>query len=578
MQTILVIEDDKTMCTAIVGILQSANYQTLTASDGHSGLKLAQNCAPDLILCDISMPDLSGYEVLQQLQLSSMTACIPFIFLTGKVDSKDFRQGMVLGADDYLTKPCTRAELTEAIAARLNKRASFTQPYIEAMKSAAENLSQIAYHDPLTNLPNRILFQQRLQVALEQASALNSPLAVVYLRAQTLKTLDPSNRSVTDTLCQVLAERLNQDYGQTYTIARLDGAEFGLIVHDITQQPDIVTLAQQILRLSTAPCTVDDQTWMIQASIGIALYPDHGTLPTELMSRAKIALQQAASQDSNGYQFYNLEIESLFVQQQQLTQQLKSALSLNEFQLVYQPEVNLITGRIIGAEALLRWHHPEMGIIYPLQFLAIAEETGWIVEIGEWVLQTACVQAKAWQTPSQPLLKMVVNISSCQFKQPHLAETIDRITHQAGLDPSALVLEVNEATVMENYDASFATLEQFRQQGIRINLDDFGTGHSSLPQLQQLPLENIKIDRSLIQPIATSRDAVSLVKAIIAIGQSLNLKVVAEGVETKEQLVLLKQLGCYAAQGNLFSPPVSAAQFTEMLLTAQRLPLAPTSA
>jgi diguanylate cyclase len=578
MNTILVIEDDKTMCTAIVGILQSANYQTLTASDGRSGLKLAQDFEPDLILCDVMMPDLSGYKVLQQLQLSSVTACIPFIFLTGKVDSKDFRQGMVLGADDYLTKPCTRAELTEAIAARLNKRASFTRPYIEAMKNAAENLTQIAYRDPLTNLPNRILFQQRLQVALEHASELNSPLVVVYLRAQTLKPLDASNSSVTDTLCQALAARLNQKYGQTYTLARLDGTEFGLVVHDITQQQDIVTLAQQMLRLSTVPCTVDDQIWMVQASIGIALYPDNGTTPSELMSHAKIALRQAARQDSNGYQFYNLEIDSLFVQQQQLTQQLKSALSQNEFQLVYQPEVNLITGRIIGAEALLRWHHPEMGIIYPLQFLSIAEETGLIVEIGEWILQMACVQANTWQTPNRPPLRMAVNMSSCQFKQAHLAETIARITQQTGLDPNVLVLEVNEATVMEHYDARLATLEQFRHQGIHINLDNFGTGHSSLSQLQQLPLESIKIDRSLIQPITTNRNAVSLVKAMIAIGQSLNLKVVAEGVETEEQLALLRQLGCYAAQGNLFSRPVSAAQFTEMLLTAQRLPLAPTPA
>jgi diguanylate cyclase (GGDEF)-like protein len=570
MTKILVIEDVQSLREGILQTLECLDFDVVAAENGAVGVQLAQVHLPDLIICDIMMPELDGYSVFTTLRQNPETATIPFIFLSAKADKLDIRQGMNLGADDYLTKPFTMDELSQAIAARLEKQASITQPYVTEMKRAADHLSQLAYRDPLTNLPNRILLHHQLQEALKQAKRHQQAVAILCLNLDRFKVINTTLGHTTgDLLLQAVSTRLTAWVRQGDTVARLSGDEFSVILTNITQTQEVIDLVQELLDRLSEPYHLNDQEVSIRVSIGITVYPEDDSSIDKLLNHADTAMRWVKQNQSSNYQIYNAQMDQLAAERQLIETGLAHALERSEFQIYYQPQVNLITGRIIGTEALLRWHSPEFGFVSPEKFIPIAEETGLIVPIGEWVLRQVCAQAKVWQTSNWLPMRVAVNLSARQFKHKQLIETITQVLQQTGLDPNLLELELTETSIMEDVEVTVATLHALKAMGIQISVDDFGTGYSSLNYLKRFPIDTLKIDRSFVQDITTDANDAAIATAIIAMAQSLKLKVIAEGVETEDQLNLLRKHGCHAMQGYLFSRPIPAPEF-EQLLTADR--------
>ncbi|MBD2077865.1 EAL domain-containing protein [Phormidium sp. FACHB-592] len=574
MTQILVIEDDALVCTLMLKLLKAEAFEILIANDGATGVQLAQMYEPDLIICDVMMPEFDGYEVLRQLRDQPATATIPFIFLSAKADRTDLRQGMELGADDYLTKPFKRAELLGAIAARLEKRDTLTQPYIREMKRAASMLGQMAYVDPLTNLPNRISFHNQCQNAIQQAQEAGYSVAVMHLN---LKDFGAVNTALGyfngDRLLQKVATRLKRAVGESDAVARLVANEFGVLLNQVSDEVGnertIDNLVQNLLASLTEPYELDEQSVQIQVRMGIAFYPEHGSSPDQLFDHAEIALRYAKAQN-NQYQLYSPELAVLEAEKQLMQSQLALALERQEFQVYYQPQVNLITGRIIGAEALLRWNHPTHGLINPDVFLANAEDPATELAIGRWALETACRQATVWQSAMALPLRLAINVSTHQFQQENLVTTVTNTLQQTGLSADVLVLELTEACAMSAVELTVLKLKELKAIGVQIALDDFGTGFSSLNYLKRFPLDSLKIDKSFIQNMMTDTDDAAIAKMIIAVGQSLQLKVIAEGVETVAQFNFLRQSGCHAMQGSLFSTPLSGTELQELLAADKR--------
>jgi diguanylate cyclase (GGDEF)-like protein len=559
MKTVLIVEDERSIRANIARMLHYAGFQAIEAENGNVGVQLAKAYLPDLIICDIMMPELDGYGVFESLNQDPETAIIPFIFLSAKADRSDIRQGMNLGADDYLTKPFTSEELIQAVSARLNKQASVTQPYITEMRRASDSLSQMAYRDPLTNLPNRILLRHRLHEALVQAKKRRLSLAVLCVNLVRFRTINTTlGQSVGDELLRRVAERLQAlNQPSNYTVARLSGDEFCIVIPQIDSLHEVEQFAQLLLCSLHQPYKLVDQHLTLQATVGIAVYPEHGDNPDQLMVRADYARRWQRREAGSGACVYAPDMSQADDQWRKLEAGLQTALANQEFSLQYQPQINLISGRLIGMEALLRWNHPEYGNIPPDQFIPVAEETGLITEISSWVIRTACEQAKGWQSQTVIPLKISVNLSARQFSQPDLLSMISDILMAVNLEPGLLVLEITETCLMENLDSACTILQELKALGVGISLDDFGTGYSSLSYLRQFPIDMLKIDRSFVSRVPTDSHDSAITSAIVAMAQSLNLKVIAEGVETQEQAAFLKKQGCYAIQGYLCSRPLT---------------------
>ena len=567
MTQILVIEDNAVACTLMLKLLQAEAFDVLIANDGLEGVQLAQSHEPDLIICDIMMPESSGYEVLQQLRTHPATASIPFIFLSAKADHTDVRQGMELGADDYLIKPFKRNELLAAIAARLNKRTALTQPYIDEMKRAARSLGQIAFTDPLTGLPNRISFHDHCQKAVKQAQQTDRLVAVVRFNLKDVGIINTTLGYFNgDYLLQKVAERLKL-VAENYVVARLVANDFGMLLHNPTSEQAIAHITQRVLTALVKPYDLDGHSVQVQLSIGVAYYPDHGNSAGELVKHAEIAMHDAAH--SNHYQLYTPAMAALASERQYLQSHLSFAISRNEFQIHYQPQVNLISGRMIGAEARLFWNHPERGLIDP-HTVIVAADDALVCAINQWTLEAACKQTKVWQAIAPRPMRVAVNLFARQFQQDDVVATVVEHLQQAELGPDMLMLELAETYAMEAVDTTILKLQELTAIGVAIALDDFGIGFSSLNYLKRFPLSMLKIDSSFIRKMLTDTNDAAIVKTIIAIGQSLQLKVLAEGVETVAQVNFLRQSGCYAIQGNWFSPALPASELEALLLTDER--------
>lgn len=559
MKTILVIEDEQAIRANVARILHYGNFQVLEAENGWEGVETARAYLPDLIICDIMMPGLDGYQVFRHLSDQAETAIIPFIFLSAKADRSEIRQGMVLGADDYLTKPFTSAELLQAVSARLTKKASITEPYVNEMKRTVANLSQVAYSDPLTNLPNRILLGHRLNEMVQQLAQQRSLVAVFCINIRRFRNINAVfGQSVGDMVLKAVAQRLVDMAGSDQHVARLGSNEFCLLWSDLLVQEDVQALARQISAELQKPYGVGDHTVDLQVNIGVAMYPTHGNTADQLIARAETAQHWCEKQGGSALQVYNPIMTQVDQEHRQLEVELRQAIAQNEFELYYQPQVNVITGRIIGLEVFLRWNHPRRGVICPADFMAIAEESGLITPIGEWIFSTATQQFRDWQTIFLSPLKLSINLSARQFRHSNLIHHMVRVLQESSVDASSIVVELTETSLMDDLDETLNTLGQLEGIGIGIAIDDFGTGYSSLSQLRRFPISILKIDRSFVNRIPEDKQDASITTAIIALAQTLNLKVIAEGVETVAQLSFLRKQGCYAIQGYICSPPVTA--------------------
>jgi diguanylate cyclase (GGDEF)-like protein/PAS domain S-box-containing protein len=437
-------------------------------------------------------------------------------------------------------------------------------------KLVEEKMNHMAYHDDLTGLPNRRLFRQKLNLALEEAKQAQRMLAVFFLDLDRFKNVNELlGHAAGDQLLQAISRRLTQSVSKNATVSRMGGDEFTILMPSVYDFEEVKQQAENIVQALVRPLESDGNEFHMTASIGVAVYPEDGRNVERLIKNADTAMHRAKEQGKNTYKFFIPSIDEHASKKVILENDLRKAIELKEFIIHFQPQMNMITGQIIGAEALVRWNHPTKGLIPPNVFIPLAEETGLILSIGEWVMRTACQQNKAWQDAGFPPMPVSVNLSTRQFLQPNLADQITTILTETGLDPQYLELEITESMTID-IDHSLSTLQQLHQLGIRICMDDFGTGYSSLNYLKMLPIHKLKIDRSFVRDIHLDSNDSEIVTTIIVMAHNLKLSVVAEGVETEEQLAFLRQHRCEFIQGFLFSRPIPANEMENMMVVKNR--------
>ena len=433
-------------------------------------------------------------------------------------------------------------------------------------KVAEERVQFLAYYDALTGLPNRTLLQDRLTKALASARRRKDKVALLFLDLDGFKTVNDSlGHSVGDLLLQVVSERLKKIAREQDTVARVGGDEFLIVLTAVKEPADAAVTAERIMNAMTAAFVIEGRSISISCSIGISIFPEHGRDGEILIKNADAAMYCAKESGRNIFRFYTKDMNAQAVERLTLENGLRLALDKKELFLVYQPQMEIATGRIIGLEALLRWQHPELGLVPPDKFIRIAENSGLIMPIGEWVLRTACSQTRKWQDEGLPAVSVAVNVSAVQFRQEGFCELIRRVLHETGLAPQYLELELTEGLLLSNADTMFSVLEDLRAMGLKLAIDDFGTGYSSLSYLKQFPVGRLKIDRSFIRDIATNPDDAAITTAIISMAKSLSLKVIAEGVEDEAQMSFLRAHQCDEIQGYYFSKPLAVDKVADKL-------------
>lgn len=443
---------------------------------------------------------------------------------------------------------------------------------ITERKQAEERLNHLTNFDLLTNLPNRLLFRDRLGLAISRAPWHKRSVGVLLFDLDRFKVVNETlGQAMGDFLLKAVSERLSATVREGDTVARLGDDMFGLILDDLAQPADSFRVSQKILDSLGKPFQLKGQEIFVSASIGIAIFPNDGDEIDLLMKHADTAMYRAKEQGGNNYQLYAPAMNQHATKRLALENNLRRALERGEFLLYYQPKVDLTTGRIVGMEALIRWKSPEAGMVSPAEFIPLAEETGLIVPMGEWILRTACAQNKAWQKQGLPFVRMGVNISVRQLQRQNLIAIIAHVLNETGLDPNYLELELTESIIMKSNESTMAELRELNLGGIEISIDDFGTGYSSLSYLKRLPIDTLKIDKSFVQEVTTDPDDAAIVAAIITMAHTLKLKVVAEAVETVEQLEFLRGLKCDQMQGYLFSKPLPAEEITRLLAEGKHL-------
>jgi diguanylate cyclase (GGDEF)-like protein/PAS domain S-box-containing protein len=438
---------------------------------------------------------------------------------------------------------------------------------ITERKASEEHVRRLAHYDMLTDLPTRMLLMERLGHALAHAHRYGVMVAVMFLDLDRFKTInDTLGHAAGDQLLKISAERLQSCMREDDTVARLGGDEFVVILENVVNLQDVTNVAQKIADTLSQPMQLERQDMFITASIGISIYPDDGLNSDVLIKNADSAMYRAKEQGRNNYQFFTADMNALAVERLAMENSLRRALERDEFMLYYQPQVDIKTRRITGMEALLRWQQPELGLVSPDRFIPIAEDTGLIVAIGEWALRTACIQNKAWQDAGFPPLRVAVNLSGRQFKQPNLLGMVRRALEDSMLDGRHLELEITESIAMEHAEETILKLNELKKMGVTISMDDFGTGHSSLSYLKRFPIDTLKIDRSFVQYVTLDSQDAAIAEAISTMARSLKMKVLTEGVETQEQVGFLQGHDDHdGAQGFFFSQPLPAAEFTQLL-------------
>jgi diguanylate cyclase len=576
MQKILIIEDEPKIRENIQEILDLEGFITITAEDGWQGVQMAEAHQPDMIICDLMMPRLDGYGVIKALRQKPMTAEIPFIFLTAKAEHRDLRQGMELGADDYLTKPFEVDELLQAISTRLKKRQIVTQRHRDQIQEMEAQIHYLVRHDSLTGLPNQFFLEEyfnqtRLQ-AYNQGQFLFLLLVDIDVLYRTKLLFEPS---LSKLLIQTIVEKLNQlnsPHQVIDLIAYLKTNQLVLLLKPVQDSQIAVSISQQILDSLSKPVIINNQEISAQAKISIVCYPNDALQMGELLNHAEVTLEHYKQEDTTSYHFYNQEILNVVFRKVILESDFWHALEENQFQLYYQPQINVNTGKVVGVEALIRWQHPEYGIISPAEFIPIAEESGFIIPLGEWVLKTACLQLKDLQAQGFGNFKVAVNISACQFRQENFIQRINDIVTNTNFQPDLLELELTETVCIQDIEVVRNKLNELSDYGIKLSIDDFGTGYSSFKYLQEFSFSHLKIDRYFISNIDKLESKQSIVKSIIQLADGLNINIIAEGVETQEELNWLKYNHCHMIQGYFFSRPLAIEDLKVFLLANSPMP------
>lgn len=503
----------------------------------------------DIVLLDLILPDSRGLETLTRMQMAA--PYIPIVVMSRMHDEALALQAVQHRAQDYLIKGQVDTQLLVR-----------SLRYAIERKRAEERMQHMVTHDALTNLPNRMLFIDRLAQALIHAPRHDRMVAILLMNLDRFKRVnDTLGHPVGDLLLIAMADRLSEILRKGDTVSRLVGDEFALILDDIADADDVSGIAQKVSDSFAIPFEVVGHTLNVTASIGVSVFPEDCDNPATLLKNADLAMCRAKELGSGGYQRYSSAMNDNASHHLRLENKLCHALDRDEMFLRYQPQIDLITGKIVAVEALLRWQNPDLGLVSPAEFITVAEETGLITRIGEWVLRAACQQNKAWQTAGYPPIRMAVNLSARQFRQRQLIGTIHQVLSETGLDPGYLELELTES-VMHGAETA-AILQKLKDAGIHIAIDDFGMGYSSLSYLKRFPVSKLKIDQSFVQGIPDDADDMAITTAIVAMAHSLKLQVIAEGVETMKQQDFLRSLQCHEMQGYYFNKPLPPSEIKD---------------
>ena len=593
-RTLLLVDDEEDIGAALERLLRRDGYKILRASSGLEGLEILAQHKAGVIISDQRMPEMSGVEFLTRVkELYPQTMRI---VLSGYADLDSVTDAVNRGAIyKFFNKPwdneALRVEVMEAFWR--HELAQEKEQLLLQIQSANELLAQvnleleaaierkdsqidhIAHYDSLTNLPNRLLFLDRLDQELTRAHRDKSMVAVLSINLDRFKQINDSfGYPVGDQLLQAVGERLTSHVRECDTVARIAGDEFSLVLTGVKATHVAGEVAQKILdSFAHTPMLVGDNEIFATLSIGISIYPVDGLNTTTLLKNADAALHQAKDEGRNNFQYYAGQMNATAWQRLKLETELRHALAREEFVLHYQPKVDLDSGKIVGMEALLRWQSGERGLVAPGEFIPLLEETGLILPVGEWVLRAACKQAREWQAAGLSDIHIAVNLSTLQFRQPDFANVVLGILKENGLDPAlgTIELELTESLLMNNASGAVDSLVKLHEAGIQFSIDDFGTGYSSLSTLKSFPISSLKIDQSFVRDLSSDNEDDAIVAAIIALGHSLGLNVIAEGVETTAQLDLLRKKGCNEMQGFLFSRPVPAAKMTYLLQSGESM-------
>lgn len=584
----ILIVDDEPHVRNILREILGGNQECVEAGSAEEALARLQTETFNLVISDIQMSGISGLEMIPRIvELAPDTT---IIMISGLQNIESAIKAMRAGAFDYITKPFD-LDHVEAIVIRalehqsLRLKKKLYENHLEELvvertaelrreiterQRAEEKVNHMAYYDSLTNLPNPALFRNRLTHELGRSGGGRKMSAIVYFSLDRFKNIgDTLGQTVGDEILRSFAERLAGCVRKTDTAAYFGGSEFALLANEVGGAEDCAKIAQKIKNCLLPPFDCDGRELYITASFGISLAPNDGDDCQALLKNASTALHRARQSGGDNYQFYKADMHERALKSLSLENSLRRGLEREEFVLHYQPQICAETGKLTGTEALVRWQHPELGMVSPLEFIPIAEATGLIVPLGEWVLRTACVQNAAWQRAGFTPTRVGVNLSLRQFQQSNLVETVSRILIDSKLEPQYLELELTESSLMDNAEMTIETLRRLRNLGIKISIDDFGSGYSSLSYLKNLPIDVLKIDRAFVTDIAVGSSDAAIVKTIITLAHNLRLKTIAEGVETEEQSKILSNLGCDEMQGYLFSKPLAADALESFLRRAE---------
>lgn len=575
-ERVLIIDDDDHVRCLLIDIL-STTYECTGAASAEAGLAELTHNQFDLIVSDINMGGMSGLDLVPLVLQNKPDAMV--VMISGEQTIETAIEAMRVGAFDYITKPLDVRQVEAAAkralqhASLLKDKENYREQLERLLRERTAQVNRLAYYDTTTQLPNRALFCDRLEKALAVAQRPLRNVGVLFLAVDQFKKVNDSlghNRG--DCLLKSVADRLRICISECDTVARFAGDEFALLLNDIAGTKDLVKTIGIISEALRSPFNVDGHEVFVTASVGASLFPIDGTDGESLLKNAGAALYRAKVSGGNNYQFFTTDMHSQASRHLALESSLRHAIENDEFVLHYQPRVAIDSLKIVGVEALVRWQHPQLGLIAPADFIPFAEGTGLIVPIGEWVLRTACAQNREWQAMGLAPFRMAVNISARQFQYHNIAKVIVEILQDQRLSPEHLELELTESSIMNNAEFAIEVLTSLKRMGVKISVDDFGTGFSSLSYLKRLPLDALKIDQSFVRDVTSDPDDAALVMAVITLGHNLRLSVVAEGVETDEQLRFLKLLNCDEIQGYLFSQPLPPDEFVALYASEESLP------
>jgi diguanylate cyclase (GGDEF)-like protein len=595
-RTLLLVDDEEDVVAALERLLRHDGYNILRANSGKQGLEVLAQHEVGVVISDQRMPEMSGVEFLTRVKELYPDTIRVVLSGTGDFDTVTtaINQGAIY---KFFTKPWDndvlrvdvmeafwrqelareKGQLLQQIQSANELLAQVNLDLAAAMELKDSQIDRVVHYDTLTNLPNRLLFLDRLDQELTRAQRDNSMMAVLMIDLNRFKQVNDSfGHPVGDQLLQIVAERLNSQIRACDTVARIAGDEFCIALTGVKTSHAAGEVAQKLLDLfAHNSISVNDIEIFITLSIVVSIYPVDGLNTTTLLKNADAALHQAKNEGRNNFQYYAEQMNAMAWQRLKLETGLRRALEREEFVLYYQPKVDMDSGKIVGVEALLRWQSPERGLVAPGEFIPLLEDTGLILPVGEWVLRAACKQARAWQASGIPDVHIAVNLSTLQFKQPDFSGLVLSILEDNGLDPAlgTIELELTESLLMNNAEGAVETLVRLHDAGIRFSIDDFGTGYSSLSYLKRFPISSLKIDQSFVRDLSLDKEDEAIVAAIIALGHSLGLTVIAEGVETEVQHEQLHKMRCNEMQGFLFSRPVPEAEMTSLLQNGEKLQL-----